>query len=125
MSNSKIIQAVNAMIYNDEKISDVVAGEYSSEIFFLYKDKYKWSIIKPSNENQFFLHYYPGNESLEELAGWPDEAWNNFSNMVSYGTKEIATREAYDTFQELHSLLKGKIHGMGDVLEDIIDDAAF
>ena len=41
---TKIVQAVNAMISNPDKIKSVIPN--GQEFFFIYKDKYKWSILK-------------------------------------------------------------------------------
>lgn len=116
---SKIVQAVNAMITNKHMISDVLQG--SREIFFLYKNKYKWSIRK-DDSNEYFLWYYPGRTDLEELSHYDDEDWEGVP-MVSYKTSEIGTKEAVASFSELYSILKERIHGMNDVLDDIISDA--
>ena len=59
------------------------------------------------------------------MASWPDDVWENFNSAVGYSTKELATREALQTFFELHSIVQGKVYGMSDVLDNIIDDVPF
>lgn len=115
---SKIVQAVNAMISNPDKIGKVIRGE--SELFFLYKDKYKWSMDR--REGDHILWFYPGDESLEQLASFEGEDWAETS-MVTYRDSEIGTKEAKASFAELYTLLKERVYGVNKVLDDIISDA--
>jgi hypothetical protein len=114
---SKIVQAVNAMISNSKLITSVIKGE--SELFFLYKNKYKWSISK--REDGHILWYYPGSETLQSLASHDGDDWQGVE-MVTYKDSEIGTKEAKATFSELYTLLNEKIYGIDDVLNDIISD---
>lgn len=116
---SKIVVAANAMVENPEKISDVMQGYSETEIFFKYDEKYKWSIMK-RNDGHFALIYYPGRQRLEELASIPDEHWHEFSEMVSYNTKEIGTKESLQSFKDLYSKINDMKYGMDDVLDSII-----
>ena len=113
---SKIIQAVNAMISNKEQITQASQG--SQEFFFLYKNKYKWSIRRDSG-GDYILWYYPGTESILDLAQLHDQDWENVP-MVAYKTKDIGTKEAHSSFAELYGIVKERIYGMNDVLDDII-----
>lgn len=115
---SKIVQAVNAMISNAEKIGKVVRGE--SEFFFIYKDKYKWSMAHQGGD--YMLWFYPGDESIETLASYEGSDWEGTS-MVIYRAGEIGTKEAKASFAELFTLLKERIYGVNEVLDDIISDA--
>ena len=115
---SKIVQAVNAMISNPDKIEKVIQGE--SEFFFLYKEKYKWSMSQ--REDGHILWFYPGNEPIEQLASHDGQGWEGVS-MVTYKDLEIGTKEAKASFAELHSLLKERVYGVNKVLDDIISDA--
>ena len=115
---SKIIAAANSMLANQEKISSVMAGEQTpSEMFFLYDNKYIWSINKSSGH--YWLCFYPGNHSVEDIASTQD--WDTI-NFVTYSTKEIGAREALDTFAELYTVAKEKLFGVNQVLDDIISD---
>lgn len=120
---SKIVQAVNAMIANPNLISKVIKGKGESELFFLYKDKYKWSMSK--REHGYVLWFYPGNETLEELVSFDGIDWSNGVSMVTYQDTEIGTKEAKASFSELYTLLKERVHGVNKVLDDIISDADF
>lgn len=116
---SKVVQAVNAMIANPDLIGNVVRSS-SGEFFFTYKSKYNWSIKRSSNSgSDFFLYFYPGGSSLNDLASIDD--WDNVP-MVHYSTKEIGTREAAQSFAELHGLLKERLYDVNTVLDDIIKD---
>ncbi len=111
---SKIIQAVNTMILNSHKISRVTKD--NGEIFFLYDDKHKWSITE--REDNYTLYFYYGNFSFDYLITKiknPD-----FSEYVSYSSKEIGTREALESLSELYHLLTEKLYGIDKVLDDII-----
>lgn len=116
---TKIVEAINVMISNQEKIQVAIRGEYEAEVFFLYDGKHKWSIIR-NDAGEYFLHYYPTNISLEELASMPGEAWIEFNQMVSYNSVSLGTKEAKDSLQELYGIVKEKIFGMDSVLDDII-----
>lgn len=116
---SKIIEAINVMISNHENIDQVYQGTYASEVFFRYAKKHKWSILK-SDSGDYYLSYYSGRYDLEEMARWPDEAWHDFDDMVSYNSKDLGTKEARDSLRELHTLVKEKVFGMDTVLDDII-----
>jgi hypothetical protein len=117
---SKIVQAVNAMISNEKLISKVIRG--NDEFFFLYKGKYNWSIA--NRENGIYLWYYPGDISLETLATIDGPEWQDV-NMISYVDSDIGTKEAKASFLDLYNLVKEKIFGMDDVLDDIISDDPF
>lgn len=118
---SKIIKAVNAMLSNQHWIGSVIRGCVGTELFFKYRGIYKWSIIKGSKDD-YYLHYYPGKQELEDLAAWPEDAWHEFSDMISYNTKDLGTKEAYDTLSELYTVVQEKLYGMDRVLDEIIDD---
>lgn len=115
---SKIVQAVNAMISNPDLISNVIPND--KEFFFLYKNKYKWSITR-NKDNVHILWYYPGTESLESLASTPAQYWEE-TQMVTYRDTEIGTKEAKASFAELYTLIKENAYGVNEVLDDIISD---
>ncbi|WP_444932875.1 hypothetical protein [Microbulbifer sp. JTAC008] len=121
---SKIVKAVNAMVSNQDLIGPVIRGSHGTELFFKYAGKHKWSIIK-NMSGDFYLHYYPGKFDLEEMAGWPDEEWHDFSEMVSYNTNELGTKEAHASLSELYTAVQEKLFGMDQVLDDIIADDLF
>lgn len=115
---SKIVQVANAMISNPQNIKDVVVGD--SELFFLYKDKYRWSI--KYSENEYFLYFYPGNPKLSILLDAENSAeWEDIE-MVHYSTKQIATAEAKQTFLDLYNLVKEKAYGIDEAFKDILSD---
>ena len=116
---SKIVQAVNAMLSNPKLITDVMANDH--EYFFLYKSKYKWS-IKGVDDSSISLWFYPGSESLQEIMSMSTGMhWESIS-MVHYSDKDIGTKEARSSFIELYNLVKEKLYGVDDVLDDIISD---
>ncbi|MDB6445174.1 hypothetical protein PII47_17410 [Pseudomonas sp. 21TX0197] len=117
---SKIVVAVNVMIVQKDKISNVQAGGVDGEYFFLYDGKYKWSIFS-DDEDGYVLVYYPGHYSLEWLSSIPLEAWDDSIEMVLYRVKDIGTKEAKESFAELYAVLNEKKFGMDDVLDDIIN----
>jgi hypothetical protein len=117
---SRIVQAVNAMISNPDKIGEVIRGQ--SEIFFTYKDKYKWSMAERDNDH--LLWFYPGDESLQRLASYEGDDWEGTA-VVLYRASEIGTKEAKASFAELYRLLKERVYGMNKVLDDIISNDDF
>lgn len=115
---SKIVVAVNVMIMNPDKITSVLHGANEDEVFFLYDKKHKWSLFK--NGDNIILSYYPGKNSLEFLASIPAEEWESGIDMVMYNSKEIGTKEAKASFNELYTLLQNKKYGMDEILDEII-----
>ncbi|MEC3907796.1 hypothetical protein VOI54_12265 [Tamlana sp. 2201CG12-4] len=113
----KIIQAINSMIENQSKITNVI--QTKEEMFFVYNDKYKWSISEsPNEQNEIFLHLYPDkNMSIEELSQVQDWQAHNF---VTYKVSDFKTQEAFETFNELYQIVKSKIYGVDDLLDEII-----
>lgn len=119
---SRIVQAVNAIIANPDLITKVIEGE-DGELFFLYKEKYKWSIAKRS-EGNYYLWFYPGKETLSQLSSYQGPDWEEGNvAMVTYKDAEIGTREAKASFSELYTLIKEKLYGVNEALDDIISDA--
>lgn len=113
---SKIVQAVNSMIGKSKKISQVFYID-GNEIFFVYDDKYKWS-IKEENDENYSLHFYLSEEKIEEIANTsdllPPDAY------ITYRTDELKTREAKESFRDLYILVKEKLLGADQALDDII-----
>lgn len=117
---SKIVKAVNAMVSNPDKITNSIKGYNETECFFKYDGKHHWSILRTSNDD-YILNYYPGHPDLNSLASIPDEHWDEHAPIsVVYRTKDLATKEAKDSFRELFSIVNEKLHGMDDVLDEII-----
>jgi len=116
---SRIVTAVNAMIVNPGLITHVIAGE-ADEIFFLYKEKYKWSMAR--RQGGISLWFYPVERiTIEELAAAEDADWEDIP-MVHYRDIDIGTKEAKESFSELYTLLNEKVYGMDEVLDDISSD---
>lgn len=121
---SKIVQAVNAMISNREQISNV--RKKGDEYFFLYKNKYKWSIAYSDERDDYTLYFYPGNQSLDELVSMPNNDWQYFKEFIFYSGQDLGTKEAQNTFKEIYMIVKEKVLGVDKVLDEIIgDDVAF
>lgn len=115
---SKVVQAVNAMISNPDQISNVMRN--GSELFFLYKGKYKWSVSK-NDKAEHYLFFYPGSEDIIHLANYDGHDWEG-TPMVSYSDKDIGTKEAISSFSELYTLINERVYGVNKVLDDIISD---
>ena len=112
---SKIVLAVNSMISNEEKISDVAKDVMGSEYLFKYDNKYIWGISE--NNGLYSLFFYPETKEADELIGVID--WDSVP-MVVYKTEELKTREALESFGELYLIVKEKLHNVERVLDDII-----
>ncbi len=117
---SKIVQAVNAMVSNPKLITNIIQSD--GELFFMYRGKYKWSMALNRESDEYLLWHYPGNETLESLASYEGHDWEG-TPMVTYKTADIGTKEAHASFAELYGLLKERLYGMNEVLDDIISDA--
>jgi hypothetical protein len=115
----KIVAAVNSMIGNSSLISHVIKSD--EELFFIYDEKFKWSISKKDG-GEFFMHYYPGQQTLEQLAFHTN--WGEFNDFITYSTRDIKTKEARESFGELYQTVQTKLYGIDDVLDYIINTAA-
>lgn len=115
---SKIVIAVNVMIEQRDKISNVLKGGNENEIYFNYDSKHKWSMIQ--SDGTYTLFYYPGSHSLSMLASIRAEDWPDEIDMAVYRSKDIGTKEAKDSFAELYSVLKEMKFGMDKILDEII-----
>jgi len=114
---SKVVKAVNSMVSNSSKITNVVASE--KELFFLYDKKHKWSIAYFDNVG-FLLHYYPSESmSIQDLALIKN--WDPIP-FVTFKSADIKTREAEESFSELYQIIKNKLYDVDSVLDDIIGD---
>jgi hypothetical protein len=120
---SKIVQAVNAMISNPKHISAVTSVETNNgdtEIFFIYKLKYNWSM--KNLDNVYLLFYYPGSTSMEKLIPIASgENWTSLK-MVTYSTEDIGTIESQQSFSELYNILYEKVFGVDEMFNDILSD---
>jgi len=116
---SKVIQAVNAMLSKTELISNVIKS--GNEYFFLYKNKYKWSISHDENDDQYFLYFYPGPETFNELVSISGRSWGEVDKIV-YPSRDLGGKEAHDTLKELYTNVKEMLYGVDKVLDDIISD---
>lgn len=115
---SRIVQAVNAMIENKSKISDVL--EAGPELLFSYKGSYVWGILNYPQTSSYQLFFYPG---WSETGPLRDEmSLNGDVKMVSYSDQEIGTKEAKSSFAALYQVVSEKIHGVDKVLDEIIMD---
>ena len=112
---NKIVQVVNAMISNSDKINNVRKNE--KEYFFLYDNKYKWSSSRGDDE-VYYIHFYPLNDmSIEQLSSFHD--WEQYE-YVTYSTKDLKTREALESFRELYQIVSNKVFGIDNMFDDII-----
>lgn len=115
---AKIIEVVNAMITNQEKITNVIKND--DEYYFLYNKKYKWSTKKEDDEN-YYIYFYPDpNKSLDDLTNITD--WQGYGNYVSYTTADLKTQEAEETFRELFQIVSDKLYGIDKIFDDIINN---
>lgn len=118
---SKIVQAVNSMIVNQALINPVIAGR--TETFFLYRDKYLWSMRYDNDRGGYYLWHYPNTQDIKLVASRDSEEseWDDIE-MVTYNSSDIGTREAKASFSELYNIVREKLYGMDEVLNDIISD---
>ena len=118
---SKIVQAVNIMISNPNKITNII--KRGDIIYFLYLGKQKWSIGKHETSDglvEYIIHYYTGEKNLEQLSTLPYYELAN-EKYVAYSTEDIKTREAMESFKQLYMILNEMIVGIDDVFKEIVD----
>lgn len=116
--DSRVIQVVNTMITKSDLIKNVIPGSLSvSELFFVYNFKYRWSIMyKDTSPDDYILYYYHTDLTITDLAQTPA----NLLDFITYKASDFKSQEAYESFQDLYNVIKGKLFGMDDVLNDIL-----
>jgi hypothetical protein len=120
---SKIVVAVNAMISQKNKISSVIPGNNGTEgeTYFVFDGKHKWSIFPVEGDaGDFILCYYPGGMPIEYYAALGENTDWDEVGVVFYRTRELGTKEARQSFAELHSLVEEMKYGMDEILDEII-----
>lgn len=118
---SKIVKAINVMVSNPGRITDVIKGGDETECFFIYDAKHPWSILK-RNDGHYYMAYYPGNQDIYELSKISSDDWHYAPVVcVTYTSQELGTKEAIDSMAELYNIVSQKLYGMDDVLDDIIN----
>ncbi|MBF0694897.1 MAG: hypothetical protein IR153_07565 [Flavobacterium sp.] len=120
MSNTKIVQVINTMISNKEKISQVIRED--NEFYFLYDNKFKWSILFSGDE--YYIKFYPKDDI--QIYDIPSQtSWGGYKDFVLYSTEELKTREARETFAELYQVTADQLYGIDDIFDSIIGDDLF
>ena len=107
------------MIANPNLVSQ--AFKANGAYYFVYDSKFKWSISK-SYEGDYYLVYYPGNYTIQDIATLDPTVY--IDEFVSYTTKEIKTREAVESFAELYQIIQSKLYNLDSILDQIINTAA-
>jgi hypothetical protein len=124
---SKIVQAVNVMIANKDKISNVKKGKHSTAYYFVYNSKYVWSIGTYADDDINISNYpvdiFDSPEAYVNKLFIEDQ--NDSIDNVCYNTEDFNTREAKESFRELYNLIKEKNLGVDVILDEIIEDAPF
>lgn len=113
----KIVQVINSMISNQNKITHVLRK--GREFFFLYDNKHKWSVIKAEKTEDYYVHFYPTDHmTIDQLAEYDD--WPEFSHFVTFSTIDIKTTEALESFRELYQIVGSKLYGLDEIFDQII-----
>jgi len=125
---SRIVQAVNAMISLKSNIGNVRKGLCPNEFYFSYNNKYVWSISMDEDNEDFIITNYPlpdfnnVDDYIHKLSMLDPPEFENI-DLVAYSSRDLKTREAKESFSELYTIIKEKLLGIDEVLDDIIRDA--
>ncbi len=114
----KIVQVVNKIIENKDKISEVQKN--GKEYFFKYDSRYIWSILRGEEEEEYWIHFYPKVKmSYEELLDFRE--WHTLEgDYLTYSTSVLKTQEAFETFKELYHIIADKLLGVNDIFDEIL-----
>jgi hypothetical protein len=116
MSRVRIIEVLNIMVGNHEKITDVKKAEYRSEFFFKYLGKQVWSVWWPGSEAEsIVVAYFPEAKII-------DDAMQG-GTRVEYGASDWRTQEGIDTFKDLYKTLEEKYFHVDAALDEIVRDS--
>lgn len=127
---SKIVEAVNAMIKNNSLIKDVTLfteqiDQYMKTYTYYFKYKsYIWSIEESAyaQSGGYDLVFYPGFSNVADIIKYIENKGMTEEDYVKYESSAIKTVEADESFSELYRIIKGKLHDVDKVLDDIIAD---
>lgn len=117
---AKIVEVANAMISNQQRISNVQRN--GNEYYFLYNNKFKWSISFNKEKDEYFLFFYITDETIDQLAKivvW--EAMDGIE-IVTFSTEDLKVQEAKETFRELYQIVSAKMYGLDDIFNEIINE---
>ena len=101
---SKIIEALNTMIANRDKISDATEDRIFGGYEFRYLGK-RWSVHKQSG-GIVIVKFHPEGEE---------------NRTVDYGEDEWTSREARETFRDLYRTVQERSYQVDKVLDEIIE----
>jgi len=123
MDTAKLVRALNTMIENLDKITEV--RKAGSTYVFRYLGKQTWAIqemrISPFSgvSPEYRAFYFPGDETPQQAADGL-AADDQQLERVSFSTSEIKTTEARETFSDLYRRLGMKEFNIDKVLDEII-----
>lgn len=134
---STVIEVLNKIIERKNRITRTAS--FNDKLYFLYDDKYLWSIEKQlhsSNDERasYIVELYPNvgvnidkvqfppyiEKNLELLEENPRAS--QLYSRVSYSSVNYPTRAAHDTFTELYLIVSGKASGADDILQAILNN---
>ena len=118
---SKIVQAINVMISNADKIHEVYkgTGSFPHELLYFMYGKYQWSIMHDAEEEAYYLNYFKSPldpDRIREGLRWGE------MDAITYKSTDFKAREATESFRDLYTLVSEKLLGIDRVLEDILSD---
>src|ERR1051326_1453329 len=112
----KIIQVINKMISEKSKIDKVIKTK--NEIFFVYDNKYKWSMADNQDNGHLYLHFYAKSDlTIEQLSKTVD--WTSIQ-FATYSTEIFKAKEDKESFWELYNIINDKILGVNDLFDEIL-----
>jgi hypothetical protein len=123
MNTAKLVIALNTMIENFGKITEI--HKAGSTYFFRYLGKQTWAIQCVLNVpfisdlHEYRAFYFPGDVTPQQAA-LGMERNDPQLEQVSFSTSEIKTTEARETFSDLYRRLGMKEFNIDRVLDEII-----
>lgn len=115
---TKFLDAMKTMARNSDKITNVIRNN-NDEIFFLYKQKYCWSMLKTKKDGELYIYYYPNVSDPSQLISITD--WEGIA-FKTFSAKDFEDNDASAVFEELYTKIDRKIYDMDSVLDDILKD---
>jgi hypothetical protein len=118
---NRIVQVINAMISNVDKIDNVSKSGYE-RYYFLYNNKHKWAISYDENNDDYFLTLYPVKDlTISQIIDFEDsQCINEPLDSVIYKSSDQKSREATESYAELYNIVKSKVFGVDDIFNDIL-----
>lgn len=114
-SPDRIAEVLKTMLRNKELISRPIYKKEEREFYFLYDQKYKWSILTSPSGAEFTVYIYPGEENLQQVY----DDWST-AEKISFSTVSLTDYEFRTACRALYEYLRDDYFGVERLFNEIL-----